>query len=512
MLSKHLSLTTLIHFCIPARYASADVIIDWNNQLLQTIRTTSTNPPRASRAMAMVHTAVYDAVNSIDDTHLPYHFNGNVSPATSREAAAAQAAHDVLTNLFPAQSADFDALLATHLATVPGGLAKTDGIHTGSGAAAAILALRANDHSNDSLPYTPSGRLGRWEPTPPGFAAALLPQWPTVTGWAITNGAQFRDSTGPPSLTDLEYARDFNEVKELGSATSSTRTADQTDIARFWADGAGTATPPGHWNIVAQGVAQSLGNSLSENARLFALLNIATADAACVAWDNKYAYDFWRPITAIQNADLDGNPDTASDAGWKPLLDTPPFPSYTSGHSTFSAAAATVLAEFFGTDNIAFTTSAEGGVAPDRSFTSFSQAAEEAGRSRIYGGIHYQFDNEDALRAGAELGRFVMDTQLLAVPEPSSGIPCLLAMLGVFVPHRYWHSDLRSRAKSRTSVSVTERATPCKHRTAAIDWLTGTFLNSSSCRGHDEFECRARRDRAAGAVSTRRPRSGSPVV
>jgi hypothetical protein len=418
----------LILACVLSGYSSADVVIDWNNQLMQSIRTTSMNPPRASRAMAMVHTAVYDAVNSIDDTHQPYYTNLDVPATTSREAAAAQAARDVLVNVFPAQAAGFDAMLNTHLSAIPDGQAKTDGINLGSNVAAAIIALRANDHSNDVVPYTPSGVPGKWEPTLPGFAPALLPNWGLVTPWSGAPASQFRDPIGPPSLTDAEYTQNFNEVKELGSKTSATRTQDQTNIALFWADGGGTASPPGHWNIIAQDIAVAKGNTLSENARMFALLNIATADAGCVSWDNKFTFDFWRPVTGIREADTDGNPDTEADPNWEPLIVTPPFPSYTSGHSTFSSAAATVLAGFFGSDEISFTASAEGGVAPDRSFTSLSQAAAEAGLSRIYGGIHWQFDNEDAAAGGRALGEYILEHQLLAVPEPSS---VLLIAIGV---------------------------------------------------------------------------------
>jgi len=231
----------------------------------------------------------------------------------------------------------------------------------------------------------------------------------------------------------------------LGSATSATRTPEQTDIARFWADGAGSATPPGHWNLIAQDVAEMQGNTVSENARLFALLNIATADAAIACWDNKYAYNFWRPITAIHEADSDGNPDTTQDLTWAPLLPTPPFPSYTSGHSTFSSAAATILAAFFGTDDIAFTASSEAPGVADRSFLSFSEAAEEAGRSRIYGGIHFQFDNQDALAIGNALGHFVYRTQLTAVPEPPGSLLVLIGMLGL--------AAARSRRLSSESAS-----------------------------------------------------------
>ena len=218
----------------------------------------------------------------------------------------------------------------------------------------------------------------------------------------------------PPRLTDAEYTTAFHEVKELGAANSKTRTRDQTEIARFWADGAGTCTPPGHWNQIAQTVARKKHTNLVENARLFALLNIALADAGILCWDCKYKLGFWRPVTGIHHADQDGNPNTQADAAWKPLLDTPPFPSYTSGHSTFSGAAAAVLADVFG-DNISFQTTSDGLPGVTRSFKSFWAAAEEAGQSRIYGGIHWQFDNTEGLALGKTLARLVCRDYLVAI-------------------------------------------------------------------------------------------------
>lgn len=418
-------------FAAACQVTRADAVIDWNKQLMGAIRTGSVNPPMASRAMAITHLAIYDAVNSIGDTHKPYAVNLNVPVTTSREAAAAQAARDALVGLFPAQTATFDAALSTSLAGIPDGPAKTDGIHLGSQVAASILALRANDHSKDVVAYAPSGQMGGWEPTLPANAAALLPNWPMVTPFAMTSGSQFRNLTGPPTLTSAEYAAAVNEVKEIGSSTSATRTADQTSIARFWADGGGTSTPPGHWNRIAQDVAVAQGNDIAENARMFAMLNVAAADSAISCWDNKYAYDMWRPITAIRKADQDGNDATTADATWTSLIPTPPFPTYTSGHSTFSGAAATILADFFGTDDISFTTSSEGFIEPDRSFTSFSQAADEAAMSRLYGGIHFSFDNQDGLDAGVALGNYVVTNYFTAVPEPSSSLLMVLGLLGI---------------------------------------------------------------------------------
>jgi len=412
----------------------ADEVLYWNEVLLTSVANSSMSPPVASRAMAMMHTAIYDAVNSIDRSHEAYAGQWKTAAGTSPEAAVAQAAHDVLVNLFPSKASSFDGTLTTRLGLIADGAGKSAGTDLGSKSAANIIALRANDNSGLSVPYTPGSNPGDWVPTPPGFASALLPNWPQVTPWSMTSGDQFRNS-GPPALDSPAYAAALNEVKSLGSAGSVVRTADQTNIARFWADGAGTATPPGHWNRIAQDVAEQLGNSLAENARMFALLNIALADAAIVSWDNKFAYDFWRPVTAIQSADLDNNPATSADPTWTPLLVTPPFPTYTSGHSTFSGAASAVLASFFGTDQIAFTTSSQGFAVPDRSYSSFSQAADEAGISRIYGGIHYSFDNLDGLASGRSLGDFVFDTQLQSVPEPSTialaltgGLTCLAAL------------------------------------------------------------------------------------
>src|SRR5207245_9519009 len=196
----------------------------------------------------------------------------------------------------------------------------------------------------------------------------------------------------PPRLTDPAYTAAFKEVKQLGSAGSKTRTKEQTQIAHFWADGPGTCTPPGHWNQIAQTVARQRGTTMAENARIFALLNLALADAGILCWDCKYKLAFWRPVTGIQNADQHANPDTDADRSWTPLLTTPPFPSYTSGHSSFSGAAAAVLADFFG-DKVGFETTSEDLPGVKRTFTSFWAAAQEAGQSRIYGGIHWQFDN-----------------------------------------------------------------------------------------------------------------------
>lgn len=399
--------------------ARADVVTDWNIELLDAVRATSTPPPKASRAMAMVSGAVYDAVNAIDGTHQPYVASLNASPTASREAAAAQAARDVLVSLYPARQTAFDARLATHLKAIPGSTARAAGIALGGNAANQMIAARIYDGSSTIVPYTPGTQPGDWRPTAPGNQPALLPNWPAVTPFTMTRGGQFRPA-GPPALTSATYTQDYEEVRALGSLNSATRTADQTEIARFWADGAGTETPPGHWNTIARTVGEARGQSISENARMLALLNLSLADAAIVSWDCKYENDFWRPITAIQEGDTDGNSLTVDDDAWTSLLVTPPFPECTSGHSTFSGSAAAVLASFFGTDAIAFETGSDPLPGVMRDFDGFWSAAEEAGRSRIYGGIHFEFSNQQGLSSGAQLGDYVASNFLTVVPEPTS--------------------------------------------------------------------------------------------
>jgi membrane-associated phospholipid phosphatase len=389
----------------PIAAANADAVIAWDSILLDAIRVGKTPPPVAARAMAMMSAAVYDAVNAIVPQHALYHDTQVLQPNADLTAAAAQAAHDVLAALFPSQAATFDADLASWLGKVPAGSAKSAGIDVGQQAAAAILAWRANDGSGATVSYTPGTNPGDWQPTPPAFAPALLPQWPDVTPFAMTAGNQFRPA-GPPALTSQAYADAVNEVEAIGSATSTTRTADQTQIANFWADGGGTMTPPGHWNQIAQDVSLQRGLSLAQNAQLFFALNIAEADAGIAAWDAKYAYNFWRPVTAIQNAGQDGNAATTADPTWTSMLTTPNFPSYMSGHSTFSGAASTVLAGFFGAQ-LGFTDHGDPTQPYTRSFASFTAAADEAGLSRIYGGIHYSFDNVDGLATGRALGNYV---------------------------------------------------------------------------------------------------------
>jgi hypothetical protein len=405
----------LLPVIVPAM-ARADVVHGWNEVALHAIQRNSTPPPLAARALAMMHVAIYDAVNSIEPTHQSFRVYVPDSPTTSRESAAAQAAFRVLWELYPNERERLEMSLAASLTRVPDGPAKSAGIRLGDIVAARIIAWRNDDGSQRSIPYMPGTQPGQWRPTPPDYAPAMLPGWSAVTPFGITYASQFRPAF-PPELNSAEYTRDFQEVKMIGAVNSAQRDPDQTEIAHFWADGPGTVTPPGHWNRIALTVARSRNLSVHENARLFALLNVALADAAIVCWDMKYACNFWRPVTAIQEAHTDGNDQTVREADWRPLLPTPPFPSCTSGHSTFSGAASHVLASFFGRDDIEFTDMSS----PQRSsrtYARFSQAAEEAGRSRIYGGIHFQFDNRGGLESGRAVAQYIFDRYLKPLGTP----------------------------------------------------------------------------------------------
>lgn len=390
-----------------AATAQPSAVIVWNQVALNAIQQDGSDPLFASRGLAMVQAAVYDAVNAIEGTPA-YYIKLAASPGASPAAAVNVAAHDVLSYLYPSQQATFDDLLAAQRALLPTDQAVSDGEAIGHASAAGMIALRNNDGSRNYVNFVPGNAVGDWHPTAPAYAIALDPQWANVKPFALTNPDQFAPS-GPPALTSQEWADAVNETKSVGFVHSAMRTADQTQIAQFWNDAPGTATPPGHWNAIAETVAQQQGDGLADDARLFAMLNVTLADAGITAWNTKYMYDTWRPITVIQGGGDGVNPAVAADPNWYPLLTTPNFPEYVSGHSTFSAAAATVLNAFFGS-NVGFTSTEPTLPGVVRSFSSFDQAAQEAGMSRIYAGIHFQFSNVDGQAAGQNVANYVLGT------------------------------------------------------------------------------------------------------
>jgi hypothetical protein len=398
-----------------------DVIIDENATLLDAIRVNASAPTVASRELAMTMVAVYDAVDAVDRIAQPYQLRVTAPPNTSAVAASAAAAETVLAYLFPKQTATLHAMLQEDLATVPNATARANGIRLGDKVGNAIIALRAGDGSNAQSTYTPSGLPGKWVPTPPSYAAAVTPQWGSVTPWALVTGSQYLPPP-PPAPNSAEYAAELNLTEAIGGTNSTIRTADQTAAARFWSDLSGqTFTPPGHWNQVAEDAAMSTHASLASNARTFALLDIALADAAIACWNAKFVYTTARPVTAIRDGDNGVNAAVIADPTWTPLWATPAFPSYMSGHSTFSQAAAVVLSSVYGA-NYAFTDYGDPteNLSP-RTFASFDQAAQEAGMSRIWGGIHFTSDNVAGLQTGGEVGDYVLQNVLLPLKAGSNG-------------------------------------------------------------------------------------------
>jgi len=391
--------------CLP----SANVVVEWNQHLLDTFKAERGTGMAFGRTAAIVHAAIYDAVNAIDRSHTPFFADVHASRGASMEAAAAQAAHDTLTWLYPTHKADFDRFLAADLVGIPPGLAR-QGVEIGTAVAQQIVAWRSTDGAAAQVTYTPGTGPGAWQPTASTPPAG--PQWGYVDPFCIPSDSEYRPPE-PPALTSDQYTAAFNEVKEFGALNSTKRTEEQSQIARIWYGFSGTFTAPAYWNQIAQGISQRFGNSLVQDARLFALINLAQADASFAVWDAKYTYNFWRPITAIRAADTDDNDLTVQDTAWAPYLSTPNHPSYISGHSGNSAGAAAVLAAFFGTDNISFDFTSDSLPGAVRHYTSFSQALQECGDSRIYSGIHWRFDCDVAQGIGTTVGEYVMEHFLL---------------------------------------------------------------------------------------------------
>jgi PAP2 superfamily len=412
----------------PGPASSGDAVLVWNanagDAALAACIAPTDNPLHESRMYAMTHLAIHDALNAIDRRSRPYAFFGRASRAASTDAAVATAAHHVLVPLLgqipaPFPQACIDAGVASveadyeaALAAIPDRPAKRKGIDVGARAAAAILALRAQDGSDTPLldfDYPQGTEPGEYRFTP-GTPFAFAPGWQDVTPFVLRDSSQFR-ADEPYEVTSSAYTADFDEVKRLGgdgATTPSDRTPEQTEIALFWVE-----SSPLQWNRIARIVAADEGLDLWEQARLFGLLNMALADGYIGSFETKYLYNYWRPVTAIQTADTDGNPDTAVDPTWTPLVTTPPIPDHDSAHSVEGGAAAQVFKRFFGTDLITFETCSltlpAGSRCGDassvtRSFTSFTQAADENALSRILVGFHFRNAVEDGVEHGRRIG------------------------------------------------------------------------------------------------------------
>lgn len=452
--------------------ARADIVTDWNSQILQAVDALGAESPYAARDMALMHTAMYNAIESVTNQYQIYTYGayngptGTAAPGASIEAAATSAAYTVMQNLFPTLAGPGGALETqynTHLGVLGNGQSIVDGVAWGQSVATGLLNWRGADGAAGAQsPYNVSG-LGHWQPTDPNVQQPVYPSWGDVTPFAIASAATVLPTTpgtydqNDTSTTTLSavlnsapnatltgyistttYAADYNQVKDLGSQSSLTRTPDQTEIAYFWAAGTGTVTQPGMWNEIATDVSGAFNYTLEENARLLAALNVSLADAGIAGWKAMYQTDLWRPVTAVAfesdafNPDLDNNPLTSGEVGWTPLITTPNTPEYLSAQAAFGSAAGSVLAAFFG-DNVNFTADSDilgdGSVILTRSYTSFSQAVDEAGMSGIYGGNNFATSVADGQTVGTTVGLDVLANNFTPVPEPSGAM--LIASVGV---------------------------------------------------------------------------------
>ena len=389
-----------------------NAVTEWNAIAATAIMTTAGQAPHvAPLSLGMVQGAVYDAVNAIDGRHRPYLAAPAADPSDSKKAAAATAAFHVLVGLFPAQQPSLHPLYEASLASVTDGPAKTGGIAAGEAAAAAMLAARANDGRGGPFTFVFGTTPGVWRPTPPNFGLDPAPWVANVRPFLVPSVEMLR-TDGPNALTSAAYAEDFNEVKELGSLASTSRSADQTQAAIFWQD-----SGPAIWNRVVRALTASEGLDIADSARLFAMTNLAAADGSIGCWSDKYYWNFWRPITAIREAATDGNPATTADPAWLPLFNpsvpvsgpplvTPGFPDHPAGHTCISGATLHALKAFFATDKIAFTAvsnKCSPAPCPPRGFERFSQALKEIVDARVWSGIHFR----TADMQGAVLGKKV---------------------------------------------------------------------------------------------------------
>ena len=379
---------------------SADTVTQWNLNAANAIYVTAAQPPNVSVPhMAMVQGAVYDAVNAIDGGHEGYLLTSRVAtPTDSKDAAAATAAYKVLVSIVPAQQPALQALYDLSLAAIPDGTAKTRGIAVGDAAAAAMIAARTADGRFGLFRFLVGSTPGVWRPVLPAFANDPNAWIKDVRPFLIESASQFR-SSGPYELTSRKYAREFEQVKSLGSATSTTRTADQTHAALYWAE-----NPPRTWNRIVNTLSTAKALSLVDNARLFAELYLTAADVFIAVWDEKAHYSFWRPITAIREADTDSNSKTERDPNWLPLVANPPYPEHPSGHLGLSGSIGQTLQQFFRTDKLAWTDTNVAG--RTRSYTRVSDAVEEIIGVRVWSGIHFLNADEDGARIGKQIARY----------------------------------------------------------------------------------------------------------
>ena len=373
--------------------AKAGVVEDWNEAFIQAVRKETPPPCLVSRNLPIFHLAIHRAVRSAIQEKLSDNDQGRV---------AFQSAELAFTKFFPSQPQLVEELRARH----PGS-ATAKMIQMAEAAVERTFRERENDGSSTTVHYVPREKPGQWQRTPPHFRPPEFPHWGQVKTFAIGDVTAFRPAQ-PPALDSAAYADDLNEVMELGGKESTRRTPEQTLIASFWADFSYTTSPAGHWNDIARQLCLKRRLSVAESARVFAVLDVALADTCIAVWDSKYHFNFWRPVTAIQRADEDGNDATTAGKTWESLLPAPPHPEYVSGHSGMSGAAAVILGHFFGMEGIRFEAESDDVKDTKRVFTSFAACAEEVARSRVYGGIHYPASGREGLALGKRVAETVI--------------------------------------------------------------------------------------------------------
>jgi hypothetical protein len=395
-------LASLLSVCGTVR---ADVITDWNQAALNAANVARYGGPAETRLLAMVHAAMYDAVNSIDRRHEAYAVDVKAAAGASMEAAAVAAAHGILVRALPTQKSMLDSERSKSLSGIPEGHVRDSGIAVGEQVAEKLFALRKDDGSNRKVEYVFGSGPGIYQRTPPGFAAPVANQWRFVKPFMLLNAKQF-DVPPPPAIASDRFARDFEEVREFGSKNSTARTSQQTASAVFWVQ---SEMIP--FSAAARSAAAGHNNNLVDNARLFALFSMAAADAIIAGYEVKYTHSFWRPITAIRAGAVAFNSKLSADPGWEPLITTPPHPDYPSAHCLASGAMEMVLRSFFASDKVDVTVVFP---APGilRHYTSFSQIAQEVVDARVWSGIHYRSADEQGLELGHKVAQYGM-THLL---------------------------------------------------------------------------------------------------
>ena len=389
---------------------SADVITDWNEKAVSAGDKARVGNSATARAIAMIHLAMFEAVNSIEPRYTPYRVRLSADPGASRDAAAASAAHTVLVKVYPDQTAELDKALQTSLAALPDGASKTQGVLLGQQAGASIVAERRDDGSDAPNTYRPFTVAGKYVPT----VLPINSSTGAVKPFSLKSGNQLRPPA-PYSLKSEQWAKDFNEVKKMGAKTGSGRTAEQTEIARFW-----ELTGPATYNPVVRQIAAAKGLDVLDNARLFALFSMATVDAGIAIFDAKYTYNFWRPVTAIRNADLSGNKATERDPTWEPIIPTPMHPEYPCAHCISQGSAASVLEAFFGDAVPTFTMTSTTAPGVTRKFSKLSDYVTEVVNARVYDGVHYRTSGEVGAAMGKKNGQYAVQNYFKPIAQAAA--------------------------------------------------------------------------------------------